>query len=119
MESLKHFIPCMQAFKVGTEGNDDVYNVNLIVNLPDNYYINDTLGTTVGAVHNNEADVDIIIRTSKIQTFSGSHANYHNRTISFKVPLRTKGKITTTVHYVNDNGDDTIKERAVSYGDLD
>lgn len=119
MESLKHFIPCMQVYKVGTEGNDDLYKVNLIVNLPDNYYINNLPAKTVGTVVNGEADVTITIRTSKVQTFSGSHANYHNRTVEFEVPLRTIGTVTTTVHYVDDNGDNKIKERATSYGDLD
>lgn len=111
MESLKHFKPALQiVFDSNTAGNDK-YIANMLINLPNQYYINDLPHINVTNGVGGEVDVEITLRTTLLTTPLGNNTNLIFRSASFEVPTGSSGTVTASLYY-DDNGTKKAKSKA-------
>lgn len=117
METLKHFMPAVQIVSDGSASGKDNYTANMVINLPNHYYINDLPHVSMKTGSGGEVDVTITLRTTLLTSNVGSNNNFMIRSASYEVPTGSAGTVTTVLFY-DDNGT-TVSQKTVStYGDL-
>ena len=111
MDSLKHFKPALQIVSDCTAHGKDKYIANMVINLPNQYYINGLPHVNVTNGVAGAVDVEITLRTTLLTTPLGNNTNLIFRSASFEVPSGSHGTVTACLYY-DDNGTKKAKSKA-------
>lgn len=117
MESLKHFMPAVQIVFDGNSSGKDKYTANMVINLPNHYYINDLPQVNLTAGAGGSVDVTITLRTTMLTTNLGMNNNFIIRSASYEVPTGTSGNVSSVLYY-DDNGTTETQKTISTYGEL-